>query len=86
MRQLGLFERLVFGREGVRRAEEAERRVRAACAAHDLIVHDYEASRARLREVVAAAQRGAEKLSSEPPPRTQLGQASAEEDHHDVDE
>lgn len=61
-------ERLLFGKDGVRRAEEAEARLDAAFKRREVEAATLEQARAKLRTTVEECERQARKISSEPPP------------------
>ena len=67
MKPLGFLERLLFGAAGLKKAEEAQKRLEEARRERALIRVDYDVLCAKLNAVVADAQGAAKKLNSDPP-------------------
>lgn len=61
-------ERVLFGREGVARAEAARRRLQAAIERRERPDRDLEAARQHLQEAVEECASRARMLTSDPPP------------------
>lgn len=63
-----LFERLLFGQDGLARAEAAEERIQAAIEVRRNTDADLEHARAKLQAAVSECQTRSRKLASDPPP------------------
>lgn len=64
----GILERWLFGKEGVRRAAEAEARLEAALKAREKQSDTLDQARSRLRATVEECEKHARKIASDPPP------------------
>jgi hypothetical protein len=71
-------DKLLLGREPVRRAEEADERLRAADADRQKIEADTKVARERLFEAVKRATEEAQRAADAPPPPASLGAAVEE--------